>query len=101
MEMCSNRDFRVYAFLLFYGVRIEFLDPQCIHYKTIEMHICMKMKQLDWCIHCGQEIPKQVYALSWCKPVIWLRTNVEIPVVFIIQTCFSCFSTNNEHVVLV
>ena len=42
---------------------------QCVHDNTIEMHICMRMKQLDWCTHRGQEIPKQVYALSWCKPV--------------------------------
>ncbi len=41
----------------------------CVHHNTIEMHICMRRKQLDWCSHCGQEILKQVFALSWCKPV--------------------------------
>ncbi len=29
----------------------------------------MRRKRLDWCMHCGKEIPKQVYSLSWCKSV--------------------------------
>ena len=37
---------------------------QCIHFNTIQMHICMRRKQLDRYMHCGQEIAKQVYILS-------------------------------------
>ncbi len=40
----------------------------CMHWvpwhsmrSTIEMHICTRRKQFDWCTHCGQEIPKQVW----------------------------------------
>ncbi len=44
-------------------------NTQCVHHKTIEMHICMRTKQSKWCTHCEQEIPKQVYTLSCCKPV--------------------------------
>ena len=36
------------------------------------MHICMRTKQSKWCTHWVQEIPKQVYALFWCKPVLYL-----------------------------
>ncbi len=54
-----------------FGICIECHGTQCVHHRTIKMHICMRRKQLDWCTHCGQEIPKQVYALSWCKPVTW------------------------------
>ncbi len=43
------------------GVRIEC----CVHHRIIEMHICMRRKQSKWCTHWVQEIPKQVYALSW------------------------------------
>ncbi len=65
------------AFLLFCGVRIEcqrslvYALSACVHHRhrTIEMHICMRTKQSKWCAHWVQEIPKQVYALSWCKPV--------------------------------
>ncbi len=42
-----------------------------LHHKTMEMQICMGRKELDRCTHCGKEIPKQVYTLSWCKPVKW------------------------------
>ena len=53
-----------------------------LHCET--MHICMRRKQLDWCTHCVQEIPKQVYTLSCCKPVEgpvlhwWEETNIGI-----------------------
>ncbi len=43
---------------------------QCVHHRTIGMHICMRRKQSKWCTHWVQEISKQVYALSWCKPVV-------------------------------
>ena len=48
-----------------YALSVMALDTQCVHHKTIEMHTRLRRKQLDWCTHCGQEIPKQVYALSW------------------------------------
>ncbi len=60
------------------GVCIECHGTQCVHLKTIEMHICMRRKQFDWCMHCGQEIPTQVYALSWCKPVYWSDNGIGI-----------------------
>ena len=30
-----------------------------LHFKiTIDMHVCMRKKQLEWCTHCRQEVPK-------------------------------------------
>ncbi len=51
-----------------FGVRIECpWHSMCTSQNN--RNACMRRKQLDWCMHWGQEIPKQVYTLSWCKPV--------------------------------
>ncbi len=36
------------------------------------MHTCTRRAELDWCIHWGQEVPKQVKAPFWCKSVGFL-----------------------------
>ncbi len=48
---------------------IECLGTQYVHHNTIEMHICMRRKQSNWCTHCGCEIPKQVYAQYTFSPI--------------------------------
>ncbi len=50
------------------GVRIGAHCIQCICHNTIEMHVCMKRPQLDWCMHCGQEIRIQMYGCTPFKP---------------------------------
>ncbi len=42
---------------------------QDLHQNTIEMHICMRRKHLEWCTRCKQEVSKKMYTLLWCKPV--------------------------------
>ena len=67
--MCTPLQlFFLYAYMHSYCILVYALCSFNLRL-TIEMHVCMRRKQLEWCTHCGQEVPKQVYALFWCKPV--------------------------------
>ncbi len=53
-----------------FGVRIECLGTQCVHYKTIEMHICMRTKQSSGvCIECRKYLNRctPFFGVSQCN----------------------------------
>ena len=54
----------------------------------------MRLKQLDCCTHCGQEIPKKAYALSWCKPVVCIGIDQNVSEIHRV-ILFGTFETNS------